>query len=186
MSLPRLGILCGIIGPLLWLSLIGLAGAMRPEFSHVTQYISELGERGSATEALMRFAAFEFTGFLYLCFASALLVIFQYRWISILGAFLVFLEGIGRIGAGIFPCDLGCNGFSFSQHLHHVFATVGFVSGILATITWGIAFRQEDWPQCMTWYSIGTGVSALIFLLLMSWCQNPVKTTGLFEHLATG
>jgi len=48
MSLRRLGIVCGILGPLLWLSLIGMAGAMRPEFSHITHYISELGERGSS------------------------------------------------------------------------------------------------------------------------------------------
>jgi hypothetical protein len=38
-----------------------LAGALRPGFSHVTQYISELGERGSSTEVLVRYGAFEVT-----------------------------------------------------------------------------------------------------------------------------
>jgi hypothetical membrane protein len=163
MNLQRLGILCGILAPLLWLSLIGIAGAIRTHFSHATQYISELGERGSPTETMMRYAAFEFTGFLYLCFAPATLSTFRYRWISTLGASLIFLEEIGRIGAGIFPCDPGCNGFSYSQHLHYVSATVGFVSGILATITWGIFFWREDWRPKMAWYSIGTGTLALIF-----------------------
>ena len=72
MSLRRLGVLCGILGPILWLALIGVAGAMRPEFNHITHFISELGERGSSTEIMTRYAAFEFTGFLYLCFAAAL------------------------------------------------------------------------------------------------------------------
>jgi hypothetical membrane protein len=66
MDLRRLGILSGILAPLLWLSLIGIAGAMRPGFSHVSQYISELGERGSSTEALMRYAAFESPDF-FIC-----------------------------------------------------------------------------------------------------------------------
>ena len=57
MSLRQIGIACGILSPLLWLSLIGIAGAMRPEFNHITHYISELGERGSSTEFMMRIAA---------------------------------------------------------------------------------------------------------------------------------
>lgn len=186
MSLRKIGILCGILGPLLWLSLIGVAGAMRPEFNHITHYISELGERGSSTEVMMRYAAFEFTGFLYLCFASVLMATFRKGWCSTLAAGLIALEGLGRIGAGVFPCDPGCGGLSSSQELHRLFATVGFLSGILAAIAWGIIFRRHGWPQRLTWYSVGTGILALIFLLLMSWSRNPVNTPGLFEHLATG
>ena len=186
MSLRRLGILCGVLSPLLWLSLIGAAGAMRPEFSHITHYISELGERGSSTELVMRYVAFEFTGILYLCFASVLLVSFRGGWCSTLAAGLIGLEGLGRIGAGVFPCDPGCAGLSSSQELHRLFATVGFLSGILAAIVWGITFRRQGRLQGLTWYSVGTGILALIFLLLMSWSRNPVNARGLFEHLATG
>jgi len=186
MSLRRLGILCGILGPLLWLSLIGMAGAMRPEFNHITHYISELGERGSSTEVMMRYAAFGFTGVLYLCFASALLATFRFGWYSTLAAGLIALDGLGRIGAGVFACDPGCAGLSSSQELHRLFATIGFLSGILAAITWGITLRRHGWPKSLTWYSVGTGVLALIFLLLMSWSRNPVHAPGLFEHLASG
>jgi len=64
MSFRNIGLWCGIISPILWLALIAAAGALRPDFDHVTHYISELGERGSATEAVMRYGAFGFTGFL--------------------------------------------------------------------------------------------------------------------------
>ena len=185
MRLQRIGVFCGILGPLLWLSLIAAAGAMRPGFSHITQYISELGERGSSTETLMRYAAFELTGFLYLCFASALAHFTKSRFTR-LAACLIALDGLGRIGAGVFPCDPGCAGLTFSQDLHHLFATVGFCSGILATIACGIIFRIQGWSKIFCWYSVGSGISALTFLLLMTWSQNPLKTTGLFEHLATG
>ena len=186
MPLQRLGILCGVLGPLLWLSLIAVAGAMRPGFSHITQYISELGERGSSTETLMRYAGFEFTGFLYFCFASALMTHYTNSRFTRLVACLLALDGLGRIGAGVFPCDPGCAGLTFSQDLHHLFATVGFCSGILATIACGIIFRIQGWSKIFCWYSVGSGISAMTFLLLMTWSQNPVKTTGLFEHLATG
>ena len=177
--------LCGVLGPLLWLSLIAVAGALQPGFSHVTQYISELAERGSSTETLMRYAAFEFTGFLYLCFGLALMGEFRNGRFSRLAACLIAIDGLGRIGAGVFPCDPGCEGLSLSQNLHHFFATAGFGSGILATIVWGIIFRIRDWPKMFTGYSVGSGISALTFLLLMTWSQNPMKTPGLFEHLAT-
>ena len=186
MSLRRLGIVCGILGPLLWLSLIGLAGAMRPEFSHITHYISELGERGSSTEYLMRYVAFGFTGFLYIGFAAALPATFRYGWHSTLAAGLIGLDGLGRIGAGVFACDPGCGGLSSNQELHRLFATFGFSSGILAAIAWGFSFKRQGWPQALTWYSVGTGILALVFLLLMSWSRNPLHAPGLFEHLASG
>jgi len=185
MSLRRLGVLCGVASPILWLALIGIAGGLRPGFSHVTQYISELGERGGPTEPLMRYAGFEFTGFLYLCFAAALVTIFHDGWRSTLAASLVALDGLGRMGAGAFPCDLRCEGLSTSQHLHHLFATLGFCSGILAAIAWGSLFRRHATLRDLSWYSFGSGLLALVLLLLMSWSENPVKAAGLFEHLAT-
>jgi len=184
MRLQRVGIYCGVLAPIIWLTLIGLAGAMRPEFSHITHYISELGEKGSATEQLMRYAGFELTGFLYLVFASALWATFRDHWLR-LAAVLVAMDGVGRIGAGIFPCDPGCVGLSIEQYLHHNFATLGFISGIGSAIICGIAFHRHHLFRYLSWYSIGSGVLAMSFLLLMSWHDNPIKALGLFEHLAT-
>ncbi|KAF0190847.1 MAG: Uncharacterized protein FD165_2405 [Gammaproteobacteria bacterium] len=186
MNLQKLGILCGIVAPVVWVSLIGVAGASRPEFSHVTHFISELGERGSSTELVMRYGAFGFTGFLNICFAAVLLAIFRNGWYSAAAAGFLALDGLGRIGAGVFACDPGCVGLSSGQELHRLFATVGFSSGILAAIAWGINFRRQDWPPGMAGYSVGSGILALMFLLLMLWDRPPLNTPGLFEHLATG
>ena len=49
----QLGLLCGLVAPLLWAAVIVLAGELRPGFDQVSQYISELGERGSTTELFM-------------------------------------------------------------------------------------------------------------------------------------
>ncbi len=55
LSRYKVGNLCGILAPLLWASAIIVCGRLRPEYSHYTQYISELGERGSSTEFIMRY-----------------------------------------------------------------------------------------------------------------------------------
>ncbi len=185
-SLRKLGLYCGIASPVLWLGLIAFAGALRPDFSHVTHYISELGERGSATEVLMRGAAFGFTGFLYPCFAAALSATIRRGWLVTIGCLLIALEGIGRMGAGVFPCDPGCVRISETQDLHKLFATIGFCSGILATILWGILFRRLAPLRPLSWFSIALGLVALVSLLLMSWEGNPLGAPGLLEHLATG
>jgi hypothetical membrane protein len=184
-SARKLGLWCGIIGPILWLALIATAGALRPDFSHVTHYISELAERGSATEALMRYAAFGFTGLLYLCFAGALLVTLQDGWLGTVATVLIALQGVGRIGAGVFPCDPGCVPASLGPDLHRLFATVGFCSGTLATFFWGLFLRRFPALRPLSLFSVGCGAVALVSLLLMSLTPGPALPSGLLEHLAT-
>ena len=186
MNLTKLGLFCGMLGPPLWLALIAYAGTLRPGFCHVKQYISELAERGSVTETLMRVGAFGFTGFLYLCFAATLSVCFKQTGAFAKLAFaFIALDGLGRIGAGVFPCDPGCDGFSLSQQLHRAFATVGFVSGVLACIASGAAVKRLNLSQGLSRYSYVTGALAAAFLWLMSSRPDPAQWPGLFEHLAS-
>jgi hypothetical membrane protein len=185
MPLRKFGLYCGVIGPILWLALIAVAGALRPDFSHLTHYISELGERGSATEGLMRYGAFGFTGFLYLCFAGALLATFRNGWLLRGATFLIALDGVGRIGAGVFPCDVGCVQATAGPNLHALFATLGFCSGILAALLWGFLFRRIPLLESLSSFSVASGAVALVSLLLMSWAGGPAMPSGLLEHLAT-
>jgi hypothetical membrane protein len=185
MPLRKVGLCCGIVSPVLWLALIAVAGALRPDFSHLTHYISELGERGSATEALIRYGAFGFTGFLYLCFAGAVHATLQGGWLWSAGALLIAMDGIGRMGAGAFPCDPGCVPPSLGPDLHKLFATIGFASGILAAILWGVLVRRSLHLRPLSSFSVWSGGAALVFLLLMSRATDPMLLPGLFEHLAT-
>ena len=184
MRLGRLGLYCGIVSPIVWLALIAAAGAARPDFNHVTHYISELGERGSATEAVIRYGAFVFTGSLYVCFAGALLTTFRSGWMQAIAALLIALDGIGRMGAGVFPCDPGCIQISTGPNFHKIFATIGFCSGILAALLWAPIWRGIPSLRRLSTFSAASGAAALVSLLLMS-LGNPALPAGLFEHLAT-
>jgi len=132
----------------------------------------------------MRYGAFGFTGFLYLCFAGALLVTFHDGWLARVATVLIALEGIGRIGAGVFPCDPGCVQVSPGLDLHRLFATIGFCSGVLATFFWGFILRRSPVLRPLALFSLACGAVALVSLVLMSSAQ-PVLPRGLLEHLAT-
>jgi hypothetical membrane protein len=201
MRLLRAGLRCGIVSPVVWLAVLGAAMLARPGFSPVTDYISELGEAGSTTELFVRYAGFEFTGLLYIVFAIAAAVLLlndagaaalvgpQSRpthslW-AVIAALLIALDGIGRIGAGVYPCDLGCQSVSATQELHRLFATVGFCSGVLAALAWGVVARRHAWLRSFANVSTGAGLLTTALLLLMTWGANPYPLAGLYEHLAT-
>jgi hypothetical membrane protein len=184
MNLRRLGLICGVLGPVLWIALIGLAGIERPGFSLMTDYISELGERASPAGPVVNYAAFIFTGALYVGFAAALGATFAGRWACGLAAALVAIEGIGRIGAGVYACDPGCDGNSPVQVLHRLFATVGFSAGAAAPLAWGLIAWKEPRLRGLAWCSMATGVVASVLLLLMS--SGDSALPGLLEHLASG
>ena len=186
--LCKVGILCGILAPVLWASAIILCGSLRPGYSHLTQYISELGERGSSTELLMRYAGFVPTGLMHIAFAASLYAAFRSYRLSSVAAALLALNGLGRVVAGLFPCEPGCAGprVLLSQKLHSLAAGVGFLALIGASILWGVLLRRHRSLKGLSVYSIVAGLSGLIFLLLMSWSAELRRGTGLYERLSSG
>jgi hypothetical membrane protein len=186
--LARIGNLCGVLAPLLWAAVILIAGGLRPGFSHYAQYISELGERGSTTELLMRYGAFIPTGLMHMGFAALLYARFRGNRYAALAAALVALNGLGRIGAGMFPCEVGCAGphVLLSQKMHRVSAAVGFLAIIGAAVLWGRIFKALESLRGLHVYSIASGALGLVFLMLMSWSGESRAGTGLYERLSSG
>ena len=186
--LCKVGILCGISAPVLWASVIILCGSLRPGYNHLTQYISELGERGSSTELLMRYAGFVPTGLMHMTFAASLYAAFRGYRLSSVAAALLAINGMGRVVAGLFPCEAGCAvpRVLLSQKLHSLAAGVSFLALIGASILWGIILRRHRSLRGLSVYSIGTGLLGLAFLLLMSWSADLRAGTGLYERLSSG
>ncbi len=184
----KIGILCGILAPILWASAIFVTGSLRPEYSHLTQYISELGERGGSTEFIMRYAAFVPTGLMHMAFAAFLYVEFKGSPLATFAAMLLAINGVARITAGMFPCEIGCAlpRLLLSQKLHSLSAGAGFFALISASVLWGILFRRYQSLRCLSAYSIGSGCLGLVFLVLMLWSAELRASTGLYERLSSG
>ena len=173
----RVALRIGIAAPLLWLALIAWGDLYRPDIDAVTDYISELGERGSSTAAIVGGVGFLFTGFLYVVLAATLPLVLPGRWRAVVVAGLLGIEGLGRMGAGLYPCDPGCDGVSRAQELHGPFATLGFLSGVLAALAAGVVYGRR--------IDIALGRAAAGFLLLLTWDNNPIPAVGICERLAT-
>ena len=187
-TLYKAGNLCGMLAPVLWASAIIFCGSLRPEYSHFTQYISELGERGSSTELIMRYAGFVPTGLMHVAFAAFLSVAFRGDRLAVIAATLLAINGLARIGAGLFPCEPGCVGpkLLLSQQLHSLSAGLGFFAFIGASIMWGIVLRRYRSLRGLSPYSVGCGILGLVFLLLMVWSAELRAGTGLYERLSSG
>lgn len=187
----RAGLLCGVFAPVLWAAVIVVAGELRPGFDHVGQYISELGERGSSTATFMRYGGFVATGLLHVSFAAAFYAmvarITARPRLTLLVAILIALNGLGRIGAGIFACEPGCAAPEvLSQRLHGLAATIAFLAIAAAALFGAILFRRDRRLQPLSTYSLITGVAGLLFLVLMSASEATHVYTGLYERLASG
>ncbi len=186
MNPRRIGVFCGILAPLLWAASIAFCGALRPGFSHAAQYISELGERGSPTELLMRYAGFAPTGLMHVAFAAVLGVLFRGR-LAASAAALLGVNGLSRLGAGFFSCEPGCaEAASLAARLHGLFATAGFVALLLSVFLWGIEFRRHRDLRGLVAYSAVSSALGLAFLALMIWNPEPGGWRGLYERLASG
>ena len=187
-TLSKIGNLCGILAPILWAGAIIFCGSLRPEYNHLTQYISELGERGSSTELMIRYAGFVPTGLMHLAFAAFLYVVFKGSRLAAIAAMLLAINGLARIGAGIFPCEIGCAGprLLLSQKLHSLSSGVGFFALIGSSVLWGVLLRRYRSLRWLSPYSIGSGILGLVFLMAMLWGAELRRDTGLYERLSTG
>ena len=184
----KIGNASGILAPVVWAAAIIYCGALRPEFSHYHQYISELGERTSVTEFIMRYAGFVPTGLMHIAFAAFLYVAFGRRPIATLAALLIVINGVARIAAGLFPCEVGCAvpRLLLNQKIHSLAAVCGFFALIAASLLWGVLFRQYKSLRVLSAYSIASACLALLFLLLTSWSDELRAGTGLYERMSSG
>ncbi|MBS0353650.1 MAG: DUF998 domain-containing protein [Proteobacteria bacterium] len=190
-QMTGIGLFCGLLGPVLWVAAIVLAGELRPGFDHVSQYISELGERGSSTSVLMRLGGFVGSGVLIVVYAAAFFATVacttERPRLALLVAVLVALDGIGRIGAGIFPCEPGCAAPEvLSQRLHSLSATIAFLSLAAAALLGTLLFRGDTSLRSLSAYSFVSGFAGLVFLMLMSASEATPGYAGLHERLASG
>lgn len=162
------------------------ASAQRPGFSHRMQYLSELGERGSATAGLVNFAGILPTGLLLAWFGLGLLLLYRgQRAMAVCGS-LIVLHGVCRVIVAFFPCDAGCRPLlpSHSQSIHNLAASIGFVALTAAVFTaaaW-LRARRRGIGIVAASYALGaTAVAAQVLLVVA-----PGTSTGLYQRVALG
>jgi hypothetical protein len=139
--------LCGSLGVALVTLLTVLGGAVSPGYSHVSQFISELGASGAPHETMVRFAGFLPAGLLLCVFAVAAGLCLPRSRSARLGFLGLFIYALGYVAAAFFPCDAGCRPAqpSVSQLVHNLAGLAGYVATPLALCSLAIAARR--WPD---------------------------------------
>lgn len=122
--------------PILDVAAVAVLGELQPNYSHVRQFISELGETGR------RFAAVANLWFVLVStmlggFAIALLKGTPQSRASTIGALLFGAWTATGIIGGFFPCDAGCAGDTLSGAIHVILGEIGAVCILpVPTLIW--------------------------------------------------
>ena len=124
-------------------------------YSHVSQYISELGASGAANASLVAAAGFAPLGGLVLAFLGVASGVFPASRQKTAGVICFGAVGAAYIVSAVFPCDAGCpDSGSLSQSIHNVFGGFEYVGAFAGLLLLGAAFRgSEIWrdvsPACV-------------------------------------
>lgn len=181
---PRWLALGGIAGPVLMTTVVILCAALRPDYSHLQQFISELGARGTPNAALMNAAGFVATGASLALFAFSLGSLLPPRRSSRASAALLFVFATGTVVSGLVPCEPGCP--QDAMTLHDAVAVVAFLSAIAAVALAARVFRTHPAWRNLWLYSALSAAAALGFLATMFLSIEARELTGLWQRLLVG
>lgn len=144
--LNKLVLTSACLGALTVLMLTIIGGAAFPNYSHLSQFISELGAHGAPHAALINFAGFLPAGIFICAFAVLAWLALPRSAGTTLGMVGIVLFGVGYIVAAFYPCDAGCRPAapSADQAIHNALGLVGYLSApfTLALLGW----KARSWP----------------------------------------
>lgn len=181
-------LLTGVAGPVVFFLVVTAGGALRTEYSHANQFISELGETGGEFAWLMNYFGFMLSATLILTFILALRTRFRRTTATVVGTFLLALFAVCVFLAGVFSCDIGCPTAdrSLEQKLHDVVSVIAFPGFVIAVIFWGSHFlRLAEWKR-FGQYSLITAVASVVLLVAMVQSEASRSGTGLYQRLFLG
>ncbi|MGE0812879.1 MAG: DUF998 domain-containing protein [Vicinamibacterales bacterium] len=175
----------GVAGPILFATVATLCAWLRPGYSQIHQFISELGATGTANAWLMNGAGFVPGGLLIAGFGLALRDALPRRRLFAAGSLLVVVFGAGIGASGLIPCDVGCpqGTGSAMNRVHDRLGPLLFLAGALGAIVLGLGFRGVRTLRALWGYSVASGLIALVLLALLASTLETRVRTGLWQRL---
>jgi len=160
-------LLAGIAAPVVMAGAILVAGQLEPDYSHATQYVSELGAVGATNATAFNLVGLSLVGLLTILFAIGM-----YRQVRpsawlVTSSALVAVAGLGRLAAGFFPCDAGCalEGMSTTATIHAGMGFMALNAGVIAPVALAIGLRHRR-PHPLFGSSVGLGVLSVVLAVV--------------------
>ena len=181
-------LLSGIVGPLLFAITVVIVGSLRPDYSHVNQFISELGEAGGQFAWAMNYLGFMVPAALILIFVLTFRTRLPHTVSNFIGTFLLGLFAVSMFLAGVFSCDVGCSPPepSLNQKLHDFFSILAFPAFTAGVFVWGLSLcRDASWRRFGV-YSLLTAGLSLVLLVAMVQSEASREGTGTYQRMYLG
>lgn len=158
----RIYALCGIVAPLLFWLMVIVESLLRPGYSQLYNYVSDLGVGPLSILQNINFIIF---GILTLIFGYGLKIGFPTPHTRAMKAGIIFflIFSLGVMFAGVFPEDY------LSQGPHNIVSATAFVAIILAQILVWYGLRVEDdekWGKYRN-YSLISGLISFLLVIIL-------------------
>jgi hypothetical membrane protein len=178
-------LLAGLAAPIVLIVAIVAAGDSEPGYSHVSQFVSELGAVGAAHQNPFNYGGLFFSGLLTVLFALGMYLQVKPRAWFVASSLLVAVAGIGRLVAGVFPCDAGCaiGNMSNTATVHVVAGFFALTSGATAPLLLAVGLRRRGQNR-LFWVSAGLGCSSLILVTVLFGLGKGFPYVGAVQRLA--
>ncbi len=172
------------IGPLLFVTAILLFGSLNPGYSHISQFISELGAKGASHGELMNYLGIIPFGLSILLFSIGSIIALKKNILNKISFIVLSITGILFIMAGIFSCDEGCNFEDMSQEaiVHNLSAFMAFVLFLISAILFGInSFTKKRNKSYL--FSLISGLVGIFLFYVISTTGIYSEFRGLYQRL---
>jgi len=179
--------LCGMIGPLVFIFMTMLGGALRPGYSHLSDTISELMSPGSPNKLVLDILYTAYSLFLILFGIGLLQLVRKTKPIKLtgmLGAVLFIAMGcLNVLAATIFPQDAWGSPPTFAGEMHNLLHGVIGILGVLYMLLFGIwSIQTGSFPGLAIHSFITIGLLAVSAFFLITTMGGPLM--GLVERVA--
>lgn len=174
----------GVIGPLLFTITTLICAGLRPDYSHIHQFISELGATRTPNADLMNWIGFIPSGIMMSFFGLSLTLILPKKMSARSGSVLIIMFGLGLVVVGFFSCDEGCpRQGSLENNIHDQISGPIFVCAIIGIAVQGLTFRRlPNWRKLWI-YSIASAILAFVFLITLIESLDSYRFTGMWQRL---
>jgi hypothetical membrane protein len=177
--------LCGVAAPVLFGIVTIVCAALRPDYSHIHHFISELGATGTSHAWLMNYVGFVPSGIMLAVFGASTAGRLPRHGFARLASGLIILFGAGVALSGLFSCDIGCpqTGGSVENAIHDRLAPLTFLAGSLGAASMGVIFRRLPQLRPLWVYSVVSGALGLGLLAAVASTLETRELTGLWQRL---
>ena len=177
----------GIASPILFAVIVVVGGLMRPDYSHISQAISELTQRGALNKPLLDIGLY-ITELMTIAFGFGVLWAVRSAGSSFrISAMLVVSIALVGLLFGPFPMDPVGEPFTRSGIIHLILALVSSLGTMAILIFAGLGWRNVAQGKGWSTYSFISFVLVFVTGLLGAMAiARGWTTVGLWQRLSVG